>query len=170
MTSVVSGLSALPMPVPGSVIFGPASSYCTPLPFGSHLEIGSSEIDGALDRVMAGPRRRSRVLSEREKLITAYHETGHALVAAALPQADPVHKVSIISRGIAGGYTRFVPEQDRNMGARHLGNVQMLELVEQPVPDDADQHRRDDQLRKTRECIGRTNGKSSTSRRVSRPS
>ena len=78
-------------------------------------EIGPAELEEALDRVVAGPRRRSRVLSEREKVITAYHETGHALVAAALPQADPVHKVSIISRGVAGGYTRFVPEQDRNM-------------------------------------------------------
>ena len=78
-------------------------------------EIGLEELEEALDRVMAGPRRRSRVLSEREKIITAYHEGGHALVAAALPHADPVHKISIISRGMAGGYTRFVPEQDRNM-------------------------------------------------------
>jgi cell division protease FtsH len=81
-------------------------------------QIGQDELGEALDRVIAGPRRRSRVLTEREKLITAYHETGHALVAAALPRADRVQKVSIVSRGMAGGYTRLLPEQDRNMWSK----------------------------------------------------
>jgi cell division protease FtsH len=81
-------------------------------------QIGPAELEEALDRVVAGPRRRSRVLSEREKVITAYHETGHALVAAVLPHADEVQKVSIISRGMAGGFTRLIPEQDRNMWSK----------------------------------------------------
>jgi cell division protease FtsH len=80
--------------------------------------IEPEELGEALDRVVAGPRRRSRVLTDREKLITAYHETGHALVAAALPRADLVQKVSIVSRGMAGGYTRLLPEQDRNMWSK----------------------------------------------------
>jgi cell division protease FtsH len=77
--------------------------------------IGQSELEEALDRVVAGPRRKSHLLSESERVITAYHEVGHALVAAAIPNADRVMKISIISRGMAGGYTRLAPEQDRNM-------------------------------------------------------
>ena len=75
--------------------------------------IGRSELAEAIDRVIAGPQRKSRVISEREKLMTAYHEAGHALVARMLPHADPVHKVSIVARGMMGGYTRVVPEEDR---------------------------------------------------------
>jgi cell division protease FtsH len=76
------------------------------------------DLEEATDRVTAGPRRKSRVLSEREKRITAHHEIGHALVAYSLPAADRVSKVSIVSRGMAGGYTRLVPEQDRNMWSK----------------------------------------------------
>jgi cell division protease FtsH len=65
-----------------------------------------------------GPERRSRVLNENEKKITAYHEAGHALLAHQLPNADPVHKVSIISRGTAGGYTFKVPSEDKHMHTR----------------------------------------------------
>ena len=75
--------------------------------------IGRVELTEAIDRVIAGPQRKSRVISEREKLMTAFHEGGHALVARMLAHADPVHKVSIVARGMMGGYTRVLPEEDR---------------------------------------------------------
>src|SRR5918995_1278670 len=75
--------------------------------------IGRSEVTEAIDRVLAGPQRKSRVITQRERLMTAYHEAGHALVARMLPHADPVRKVSIVARGMAGGYTRTVPDEDR---------------------------------------------------------
>jgi cell division protease FtsH len=70
-------------------------------------------LDEAIDRVIAGPQRRTRLMSEKEKLITAYHEGGHALVAAALPGTDPVHKVTILPRGRALGYTMVLPDEDK---------------------------------------------------------
>src|ERR671921_554921 len=70
-------------------------------------------LDEAIDRVIAGPQRRTRLMSEKEKLITAYHEGGHALVAAALPGTDPVHKVTILPRGRALGYTMVLPDRDK---------------------------------------------------------
>jgi cell division protease FtsH len=75
--------------------------------------IGRDELTEAIDRVIAGPQRKSRVITARERLMTAYHEAGHALVARMLPNADPVRKVSIVARGMAGGYTRVVPDEDR---------------------------------------------------------
>ncbi len=81
--------------------------------------IGSSEFAEAIDRIIAGPARRSRVISEREKEITAYHEAGHALVAHILPNADPVAKVTIVARGQAGGFTKTVPEEDRSLITRN---------------------------------------------------
>ena len=77
--------------------------------------IGPDEFSESIDRVTAGPERRSRVISEHEKEVTAYHEAGHALVAHVLPDADPVAKVTIVARGQAGGYTKTVPEEDRNL-------------------------------------------------------
>ena len=77
--------------------------------------IEMEEFEEAVLRVIAGPEKKSRLLSEEEKLITAYHETGHALVAHYLPNADPVHKISIISRGQALGYTITLPTEDRFM-------------------------------------------------------
>ena len=77
--------------------------------------IEMDELDEAVLRVIAGPEKKSRVLSDDEKLITAYHETGHALVSHFLPNADPVHKVSIISRGHALGYTITLPTEDKFM-------------------------------------------------------
>ncbi|MGI5939458.1 MAG: ATP-dependent zinc metalloprotease FtsH [Thermoleophilia bacterium] len=77
--------------------------------------IEMDEFEEAVLRVIAGPEKKSRLLSEEEKLITAYHETGHALVAHFLPNADPVHKVSIISRGQALGYTITLPTEDKFM-------------------------------------------------------
>ena len=81
--------------------------------------IGSPEFAEAIDRIIAGPARRSRVISDREKEITAYHEAGHALVAHLLPNADPVAKVTIVARGHAGGFTKTVPEEDRNLITRN---------------------------------------------------
>jgi cell division protease FtsH len=77
--------------------------------------VGSAEFEEAIDRVMLGPERKSRAISQKEKEIIAYHEAGHALVAKKLPHADPVHKISIIARGIAGGYTKQLPTEDRHL-------------------------------------------------------
>jgi cell division protease FtsH len=78
-----------------------------------HSVIGELELEESIDRVMAGPERRSRVISEDEKRVIAFHESGHALVSHALPNTDPVHKVSIIPRGRALGYTLTLPTEDR---------------------------------------------------------
>ncbi|MFQ5878565.1 MAG: ATP-dependent zinc metalloprotease FtsH [Dehalococcoidia bacterium] len=78
--------------------------------------IGMAEFEEAVDRVIAGPERKSRVISPKEKEIIAYHESGHALVAHLSPNADPVHKITIVPRGMAGGYTRFLPAEDRYLG------------------------------------------------------
>jgi cell division protease FtsH len=75
--------------------------------------IGMIELEEAIDRVISGPERKSRIISEKEKAITAYHEVGHALVARMLPNLDPVHKITIVARGLAGGYTRLLPTEDR---------------------------------------------------------
>jgi cell division protease FtsH len=80
--------------------------------------ISMGEMEEAIDRVIAGPERKSRIISEREKAITAYHEVGHALVARMLPNVDPVHKISIIARGMMGGYTRVLPGEDRYMWSK----------------------------------------------------
>ncbi len=80
--------------------------------------IGLKELEEAVDRVIAGPERKSRIISEKEKEITAYHEAGHALVARFLDNADPVHKISIIARGTMGGYTRVLPKEDRYLWTR----------------------------------------------------
>jgi cell division protease FtsH len=76
------------------------------------------ELEESIDRVIAGPERRSRKISPKEKEITAYHEAGHALVAKTLPNADPVHKISIVARGMMGGYTRLIPTEDRYLMTR----------------------------------------------------
>ena len=77
--------------------------------------IGFDEFAESIDRVMAGPARKSRVISDHEKEITAFHEAGHALVGYLLPNVDPVAKVTIVSRGAMGGYTKFLPEEDRHL-------------------------------------------------------
>lgn len=81
-------------------------------------EIVNEHLFEAIEKVMIGPERKSRVITDKEKNITAYHEAGHALVSHFLPNADPVHKVSIISRGNAGGYTLKAPAEDRHMHSR----------------------------------------------------
>ncbi len=80
---------------------------------GGKRSIEMAELEEAIDRVMAGPERKTRLISDREKRIIAYHEAGHALVAHALPNSDPVHKISIIPRGRALGYTQTLPTEDR---------------------------------------------------------
>ncbi|MEV6583454.1 ATP-dependent zinc metalloprotease FtsH [Streptomyces sp. NPDC051582] len=76
-------------------------------------------LDEAIDRVVAGPQKRTRIMSDREKKITAYHEGGHALVAAASPNSDPVHKITILSRGRALGYTMVLPDEDKYSTTRN---------------------------------------------------
>ena len=80
--------------------------------------IGNSEFEEAIERVVAGPERRSRLISDHEKKVIAYHEAGHAVVMHLLPNCDPVHKISIISRGMALGYTMPLPKEDRVLYSR----------------------------------------------------
>jgi cell division protease FtsH len=80
--------------------------------------IASTDLDEAVDRVLGGPAAESRLMSEQERRLTAYHEAGHAVVARYVEHHDPVHKITIIGRGQAGGYTRFLPTQDRNYQTR----------------------------------------------------
>ncbi|HZD79151.1 MAG TPA: ATP-dependent zinc metalloprotease FtsH [Actinomycetota bacterium] len=80
--------------------------------------IGMKEVEEAIDRVMAGPERKTRVMNEREKRMIAYHEGGHALVAHVLPNTDPVHKISVIPRGRALGYTLTLPQEDKFLMTR----------------------------------------------------
>ena len=75
--------------------------------------IGNSELDEAIDRVIAGPQKKTRLMNEHERLVTAYHEGGHALVAAAMPGTDPVQKITILPRGRALGYTMVMPDSDK---------------------------------------------------------
>ena len=91
--------------------------------------IGQAEFEEAIERVIAGPERKSRLISEEEKRIVAYHEAGHAVVAHALPEADPVHKVSIIARGMAGGYTMMLPEEDRTLMPKKKLMADMIGLL-----------------------------------------
>jgi cell division protease FtsH len=80
--------------------------------------IGASEFNEAIDRVIAGPERRSRIITEEEKKIIAYHEGGHAVVQRVLPKCDPVTKVTIVSRGMALGYTISLPQEDRYLHSK----------------------------------------------------
>jgi cell division protease FtsH len=91
-------------------------------------EITMDEVEEAIDRVIAGPQRKSRLISEHEKQVIAFHEAGHALVSWALPNADPVHKVSIISRGRALGYTLNLPTEDRFLESRS-GLIDQLAML-----------------------------------------
>ena len=87
--------------------------------------ITNKSLDESIDRVMAGPQRKSRLMSEEERRITAYHEGGHALVAHALPHTDPVHKITIMPRGHALGYTMVLPDEDKYSTSRN----QMLDQL-----------------------------------------
>jgi len=91
--------------------------------------IGQLELEEAIARVIAGPERKSRMITEQEKNVIAYHEIGHALVAKSLPNADPVHKVSIISRGMALGWTMQLPTEDRYLVSRSELNDDMAVIM-----------------------------------------
>jgi cell division protease FtsH len=77
--------------------------------------VGMAELEESIERVLAGPQRKSKKVSEKEKKIVAYHESGHALVGLMTPGADPLHKVTVIPRGMSGGYTVSLPEEDRTL-------------------------------------------------------
>ena len=81
-------------------------------------KVGRDEVEEAMERVMAGPERKSRVMSQKEREVIAFHESGHALVGHVLENSDPIHKISIIARGQALGYTMQVPEQDHFLSSR----------------------------------------------------
>ncbi|HZJ82886.1 MAG TPA: ATP-dependent zinc metalloprotease FtsH [Clostridia bacterium] len=89
--------------------------------------IEMEDIEEAITRVIAGPEKKSRVITEKDKKLVAYHEAGHAVVAKLLPNADPVHEISIIPRGMAGGYTMTLPEQDRY----YISKTEMLQDIVQ---------------------------------------
>ncbi len=104
----------------------------------SHSQISQHDVTEAFERVAIGPERKSKVMTEADKMTTAYHESGHALVGHVLPDSDPVHKVTIIPRGQAGGVTWFIPPEDRvfvsliqfkDMLARGLGGRIAEEVV-----------------------------------------
>jgi len=103
--------------------------------------IGQSEFQEAIERVIAGPERKSRLITPEEKFIIAYHEAGHAIIMQAIPEHDPVQKVTIVPRGMAGGYTISLPEDDRTLIARKKMMAQLTALLggrvaEQMVFDD----------------------------------
>jgi len=92
-------------------------------------QIGQTEFQEAIERVIAGPERKSRLISEDEKRIIAYHEAGHAIVLAATPEADQVQKISIISRGMAAGYTIALPNDDRTLMSKNKLTAEMIGML-----------------------------------------
>ncbi len=92
-------------------------------------QIGQSEFEEAIERVIAGPERKSRLINEDEKRIIAYHEAGHAIVIASLAEADMVQKISIVSRGMAAGYTIALPEDDRTLMSKKKMMAEMIGLL-----------------------------------------
>ncbi len=91
--------------------------------------IEMQELEESIDRVIAGPERKSRKINPKEKEITAYHEAGHALVAKMLPNADPVHKISIVARGMSLGHTRLLPTEDRYLTTRSQLKARLATLL-----------------------------------------
>jgi cell division protease FtsH len=91
--------------------------------------ISMSELQEAIERVIAGPERRSRLISPKEKEIIAYHEAGHAIAAHFLPNYDPVHKVTIVPRGMAGGYTLKLPDEENTLATRERFRNQLVDLL-----------------------------------------
>ncbi|MDD5127273.1 MAG: ATP-dependent zinc metalloprotease FtsH, partial [Dehalococcoidales bacterium] len=91
--------------------------------------IGMDEFNESVDRVIAGPERKSRKIHVKEKETIAYHEAGHALVARILPNADPVHKISIVARGMMGGYTKQLPTEDRYLASRSEFKDKLVTLM-----------------------------------------
>jgi len=93
------------------------------------LKIRMDEIEEAITKVIAGTAKKSRVISETERKLTAYHEAGHAIVAHALPNTDPVHQITIIPRGSAGGFTMILPEEDKYYGTKTKMTEQIVHLL-----------------------------------------
>jgi cell division protease FtsH len=91
--------------------------------------IGQDEFQESIERVIAGPERKSRIISEEEKAIVAYHEAGHAVVGHVLPESDPVHKVTIVARGMMGGFTMALPEDDRTLMSRNKLRADMAFML-----------------------------------------
>jgi cell division protease FtsH len=92
-------------------------------------EVSMDEVEEAVDRVLAGPEKKSRIISDEEKSIVAHHEVGHAVVSKVLPHADPVHKISILPRGMALGYTLQLPEQDRHLVSEEEAKNQITVML-----------------------------------------
>ncbi len=92
-------------------------------------QIRMDEIEEAITKVIAGPEKKSRVISEEERRITAFHEAGHAVVARSLPKSDPVHQITIIPRGRAGGFTMTLPKEDRSYGSKQQMREQIVHLL-----------------------------------------
>jgi cell division protease FtsH len=92
-------------------------------------EIGMQELEESITRVIAGPEKKSRVMNEKERRLTAFHEAGHAVVMKLLPNSDPVHQVSIIPRGRAGGYTLSLPEEDKHYASKSEINQEIIGLL-----------------------------------------
>ncbi|HAG11483.1 MAG TPA: cell division protein FtsH [Desulfotomaculum sp.] len=99
-------------------------------------EIGMRELESSIERVIAGPEKKSKVISEKEKKLVSYHEAGHAVVGYLLPNTDPVHKVSIIPRGRAGGYTLLLPKEDRYYMTKSMLLDQVTMLLAGRVAED----------------------------------
>ncbi len=93
------------------------------------MKIRMDEIEEAVTKVIAGPEKKSRVISEDERKLTAYHEAGHAVVAASLPNTDPVHQITIIPRGQAGGFTMILPKEDKYYGTKMKMEEQIIHLL-----------------------------------------
>jgi cell division protease FtsH len=96
---------------------------------GNKKVIEQKDFEESIDRVLAGPERRSRLINASEKRIIAYHEAGHAIITTALPEGDPVQKITIISRGMALGYTKNLPEEDRNLMPRKKIEAELTTLL-----------------------------------------
>ena len=92
-------------------------------------QIGMAEMEEAITRVIAGPEKKSRVITEHDRKLTAYHEAGHAVVMKLLPNCDPVHQISIIPRGRAGGYTMHLPEEDTSYTSKSKLEDEMVGLL-----------------------------------------
>ncbi|MEK7547822.1 MAG: ATP-dependent zinc metalloprotease FtsH [Patescibacteria group bacterium] len=95
----------------------------------SKKTVGMMELEKSIEKVIMGPERKSRILSKQEKRITAYHEVGHAVVGHLLPGCDPVHKISIISRGMALGMTWFMPEEDKHLNSKSKFEDELCSLM-----------------------------------------
>jgi len=101
-------------------------------------KIRMDEMEEAITKVIAGPEKKSRVISEEERKLTAYHEAGHAVVARMMPNTDPVHQITIIPRGRAGGFTMILPKEDKYYATKTSMIEQIVHLLGGRVAEKAD--------------------------------